>query len=88
MNTAPEQHTTLLVPKKHRKQQYDKKHNTNTTLKIGDKVLKEAKTLKGGKLDKRCTDPFIISEGLGKRRFQLKTSEVKTLKQTIHYMLA
>ena len=23
------------------KQQYDKKHNTNTTLKIGDKVLKE-----------------------------------------------
>ena len=39
----------------------------------------------GGKLDKSCTDPFIISEGLGKRRFQLKTSEVKTLKQTIHY---
>ena len=38
----------------------------------------------GGKLDKRWTGPFIISEDLGKGRFRLKTSAGMTLKQTIH----
>ena len=70
MNTMPEQHTTFPVPKKDRN---SRKHNTNTTLKIGDKVLKENSKNKhrmGGKLDKCWTGPFIyISEDLGKRRF-------------------
>lgn len=69
------------------KQQYDRNHNTNTTLKIGDKVLKENSKNKhrmGGKLDKRWTGPFIISEDLEKGRFRLKTLAGKTLKQTVH----
>ena len=68
------------------KQQYDRKHNTNTTLKIGDKVLKENSKNKhriGGKLDIRWTGPLIISEDLGKRMFRLKTLAGKTLKQTL-----
>ena len=31
----------IACAQERQKQQYDKKHNTNTTLKIGDKVLKE-----------------------------------------------
>ena len=45
------------------KQQYDRKHNTNTTLKIGDKVLKENSKNKhrmGGKLPKSCHHPSIL----------------------------
>ena len=69
------------------KQQYDRKHNTNTTLKIWDKVLQENSKKKhrmGGKLDIHWTGPFIISEDLGKRKFRLKTLAGKTLKQTVH----
>ena len=63
-----------------------RKHNKNTTLKIGDKVLKENSKNKhrmGGKLDIRWTGPFIISEDLGKRMFRLKTLAGKTLKQLL-----
>ena len=38
----------------------------------------------GGKLEKSCTCPFIISEDLENGRFWLKTSAGKTPKQTIH----
>ena len=49
------------------KQQYDRKHNTNTTLKIGDKVLQENSKNKhwmGGKLGIRWTGPFIRKENV------------------------
>ena len=69
------------------KTQYDRKHNTNTMLNIGDKVLKENTRNQhrlGGKLDKCWTGPFVIHEDLGKGRFRLKTLEGIPIRQMIH----
>ena len=77
----------IVRAQEQQKKQYDRKHNTNTTLNVGDKVLKENSQNKhrmGGKLDNRWTGPFIIHEDLGKGRFRVKTSAGKPLKQTIH----
>ena len=77
----------IVRAQERQQKQYDRKHNTNTTLKVGDKVLKENSRNQhrmGGKLDNRWTGPFIIHEDLGKGRFRLKTSAGKPLKQTIH----
>ena len=77
----------IVHAQERQKKQYDRKHNTNTTLNIGDKVLKENSRNQhrmGGKLDNRWTGPFIINEDLGKGRFRLKTVGGNPLKQTIH----
>ena len=69
----------IVRAQERQKKQYDRKHNTNTTLNVGDKVLKENSRNKhcmGGKLDNRWTGPFIIHEDLGKGRFRVKTSSV------------
>ena len=61
------------------KRQYDTKHNTNTHLKVGDKVLVENKQndgRKGGKLDVRFPGgPYQIIEDLSKGRFHLWGSD-------------
>ena len=77
----------IVRAQERQQKQYDRKHNTNTMLKVGDKVLKENSRNQhrmGGKLDNRWTGPFIIHDDLGKGRFRLKTSAGKPLKQTIH----
>jgi len=71
------------------KQQYDRKHNTNSTLKVGDKVLKSiAKNSHrmGGKLEKLWSGPYTIHKDLGKGRYSLQTLEGKQMKQVINCM--
>ena len=62
--------------KERQKKHYDAKHNTNTKLKVGDKVLvKDMKNegRKGGKLDQLFPGgPYTIVEDLGKGRYRLK----------------
>ena len=55
--------------------QYDAKHNSRTTLKVGDKVLLQEmknKGRKGGKLDVQFRGPYTITEALGKGQFRLQ----------------
>ena len=70
------------------KRQYDAKHNTNTHLKVGDKVLVENKRndgRKGGKLDVRFPGgPYEITEDLGKGRFRLRGSDGLIRKQVVN----
>ena len=76
-----------LCAQTRQKLHYDKKHNTNSIFKVGDKVLKfNAKNSHrmGGKLEKPWLDSYIIQKELGKGRYCLKTLDGKPLKQTIH----
>ena len=70
------------------KLQYDAKHNTNTKIKVGDKVLVQVmknQWRKGGKLEPLFPDgPYIIEEDLGKGRFRLKDLNGKLLKTAIN----
>lgn len=70
------------------KRQYDAKHNTNTHLKVGDKVLIQSmknKSRKGGKLESLFPGgPYVISEDLGKGQFHLKDLKGKSLKTAIN----
>ena len=70
------------------KRQYDAKHNTNTNIKVGDKVLVQAmknQGRKGGKLEPLFPGgPYIIEEDLGKGRFRLKDLNGKLLKTAIN----
>ena len=69
------------------KRQYDAKHNSRTTLKVGDKVLvQEMKNegRKGGKLDVQFRGPYSIVETLGKGRFRLQDQSGATLKKSVN----
>ena len=70
------------------KRQYDAKHNTNTNIKVGDKVLVQAmknQGQKGGKLEPLFPGgPYIIEEDLGKGTFRLKDLNGKLLKIAIN----
>ena len=70
------------------KQQYDAKHNTNTTIKVGDRVLvKSMKNVgrKGGKLEPLFPGgPYEVAEDLGKGRFRLKDADGKVLKTAMN----
>ena len=58
----------IVCAQERQQKQYDRKHNMNTTLKVGDKVLKENSRNQhcmGGKFDNHWTGPFIIHEDLG-----------------------
>ncbi len=69
------------------KKPYDQNHNTNTTLKVGDKVLKKnmRNTGRGGeKLDKLFSGPCFVHKDIGKGRFRLKTHGGAIMKQSIH----
>ena len=70
------------------KRYYDAKHNTNTHLKVGNKVLVENKRndgRKGGKLDKRFPGgPYEVIEDMGKGRFRLRGPDGKIRKQLVN----
>ena len=69
------------------KRQYDAKHNSRTTLKVGDKVLvQEMKNdgRKGEKLDVQFRGPYSIVETLGKGRFCLQDQSGATLKKSVN----
>ena len=70
------------------KLQYDSRHNTNTTIKVGDKVLVQSMKnvgRKGGKLEPLFPGgPYEVAEDLGKGRFRLKDNCGKTLKTAIN----
>ena len=70
------------------KHQYDAKHNTNTHLKVGDKVLVKKKRndgRKGGKLDVGFPGgPYEIIEDLGKGQFRLQGSDGLIRKQVVN----
>ena len=72
----------------HQKRQYDAKHNTNTSLKVGDKVLVQSmknESQKGGSWEPLFPGgPYVISEDLGKGRFRLKDLKGKLLKTAIN----
>ena len=71
------------------KKHYDKKHNTGTTVKVGDKVLVKNMSnerRKGGKL--KCLfpgGPYTVAEELGKGRYRLKNKDGEILKTAINY---
>lgn len=70
------------------KRTYDAKHNTKTTIKVGDQVL--MKNMKnshrmGGKLDIRWTGPYKVVEDCGKMRYRVKNFQNGELeKKTVH----
>ena len=70
------------------KRQYDAKHNTNTKLKVGDKVLVRSmknKRSKGRKLELLFPGgPYILAQDLGKGRFRLKGADGMLLKTAIN----
>ena len=70
----------------HQKKHYDAKHNTNTKLKVGDKVLvKDMKNegRKGGKLDQLFPGgPYTIVEDL---RYRLKDGKGDLKKTAINW---
>ena len=70
------------------KKHYDAKHNTNTKLKVGDKVLvKDMKNegRKGGKLEQLFPGgPYTIAEDLGKGRYRLKDGKGDLMKTAIN----
>ena len=77
----------ILCAQTRQKLHYDKKHNTNSIFKVGDKVLKSNARNRhrmGGILEKPWLGVYIIQKDLGKGRYCLKTLEGKPLKQTIH----
>ena len=77
----------ILCAQTRQKLHYDKKHNTNSIFKVGNKVLKSNARNRhrmGGKLEKPWLGVYIIQKDLGKGRYCLKTLEGKPLKQTIH----
>ena len=77
----------ILCAQTRQKLHNDKKHNTNSIFKVGDKVLKSNARNRhrmGGKLEKPWLGVYIIQKDLGKGRYCLKTLEGKPLKQTIH----
>ena len=66
---------------------YDKKHNTDSIFKVGDKVLKSNARNShrmGGKQVKPWLIPYIINQDLGKGRYYVKRLKGKALKQTFH----
>ena len=71
----------------HQKRQYDAKHNTNTKVNVGDKVLVQAmknQGQKGGKLEPLFPGgPYVIEEDLGKGRFRLKDRSQEWKSHTI-----
>ena len=70
------------------KKHYDAKHNTNTKLRIGDKVLvKDMKNegRKGGKLNRVFPGgPYMNAEELGKGRYRLKGEDGVLMKTAIN----
>ena len=78
----------LQHAQEYQKQMYDAKHNTKTTISVGDEVL--LKNMKntyrmGGKLDIRWTGPYEVIEDIGKMRYKLKCKKTgKILKQAVH----
>ena len=73
----------ILCAQTRQKLHYDKKHNTNSIFKVGDKVLKSNARNRhrmGGKLEKPWLGVYIIQHDLGKGRYCLKTIGGKTTK--------
>ena len=70
------------------KRQYDAKHNTNTKVNVGDKVLVRSmknEGRKGGKLEPLFPGgPYVIAEDLGKGQFRLKDLNGKLLQTAIN----
>ena len=61
----------ILCAQTRQKLHYDKKHNTNSIFKVGDKVLKSNARNRhrmGGKLEKPWLGVYIIQKDLGKSR--------------------
>lgn len=51
------------------KKQYEAKHNTNTKITVGDKVLVKLmknESQKGGKFEPQFTGPYTVAEDIGK----------------------
>ena len=77
----------ILCAQTRLKLHYDKKHNTNSIVKVGDKVLKSNARNRhrmGSKLEKPWLGVYIIQKDLVKGRYCLKALDGKPLKQTIH----
>ena len=69
------------------KKQYEAKHNTNTRITVGDKVLVKSmknESRKGGKLEPQFTGPYKVAEDIGKGRYRLQDHNGNLLKTAIN----